>query len=215
MTACDDPGVDQLEPRHPGAGADDGRGRRARRLDVGEADPEDDRVLGDRLQAQRQLGDHRERSLRADEEPGEVVAGRRLAGPRAGADDAAVRRARPRAPAGWRASSRSAPSSCRRRSSPPCLRAWRRRPGRRGRRARARRRRARARAGSRPAETVAVRSPGEISSVPVNRERSRLMPPRTGITWPSRLVPAANGVTGTRCALASASTFETTSVDSA
>ena len=31
----DDPGVDQLDPRHPGSGADDGRGGCARRLDVG------------------------------------------------------------------------------------------------------------------------------------------------------------------------------------
>ena len=146
----DDPGVHQLDPRHAGAGADDGRRGRARRLDVGEAHPQDDGVLGNRLQPQRQLGDHGKRPLRADEEPGEVVAGGGLAGARAGADDAAVRRARPRAPAGCRASSRSAPSSCPPRSSPPCLRAWRRRPGRPGRRARARRRRARASAASRP-----------------------------------------------------------------
>ena len=28
------------------------------------------------------------------------------------------------------------------------------------------------------------------------RERSRLMPPRTGVTWPSSEVPAPNGTTG-------------------
>ncbi len=46
--------------------------------------------LGRRLQAQRDLGDQPERALAADEQPREVVAGARLAGPRARADDLAV-----------------------------------------------------------------------------------------------------------------------------
>ena len=46
--------------------------------------------LGRRLQAQRGLGDQPERALGADEQPREVVAGRRLAGARARAHDLAV-----------------------------------------------------------------------------------------------------------------------------
>ena len=71
--------------------ADDRRRRAARRLDRRERGARDDDVLGDRMQPQRQLGDHAERPLRADEEIRQVVAGRRLHGARAGADDAPVR----------------------------------------------------------------------------------------------------------------------------
>ena len=39
------------------------------------------------------------------------------------------------------------------------------------------------------------------------------MPPRAGITWPSRLEPAPNGVTATRRSLAIARTRETSSVE--
>ena len=45
---------------------------------------------GNRMEAQRQLGDHAERALGADEEIRQVVAGRRLRRTRAGTDDAAV-----------------------------------------------------------------------------------------------------------------------------
>ena len=44
------------------------------------------------------------------------------------------------------------------------------------------------------------------------RVRSSEMPPATGITWPSRLEPAPNGVTGTRRSWASVSTAATSSV---
>ena len=44
------------------------------------------------------------------------------------------------------------------------------------------------------------------------RVTSSVIPPSTGITWPSRLEPAPNGVTGIRCSSASASTAETSSV---
>ena len=37
------------------------------------------------------------------------------------------------------------------------------------------------------------------------RERSSVMPPRTGVTWPSSEVPAPQGTTGTRLVLHSAS----------
>ena len=47
-------------------------------------------LLGDAVDAQRQLGDHRERALRAEQQPREVVAGRGLAGARAGVDHRAV-----------------------------------------------------------------------------------------------------------------------------
>ena len=39
------------------------------------------------------------------------------------------------------------------------------------------------------------------------------MPPRVGITWPSRLEPAPNGVTATRRSFATARTRETSSVE--
>ena len=94
-------------------------------------------VLRDPVEAQRQLGDHPERSLRADEQPGQVVAGRGLRRPRAGADHACRPGAPPRARGRSGASSRSEPWSSRRRSSPPCRRASRRPRDRRGTRARA------------------------------------------------------------------------------
>ena len=64
-----------------------------------------------------------------------------------------------------------------------------------------------------PAWTVALRSSGAISTIRFSRERSRLMPPRVGITWPSRLEPAPNGVTATLRSLAIAMTRETSSVE--
>ena len=66
---------------------------------------------------------------------------------------------------------------------------------------------------SRPPATVALRSSAAISTIRFIRERSRLIPPRAGITWPSRLEPAPNGVTATRRSLAIASTRETSSVE--
>ena len=142
-----EPRVEELDPRHAGARGDDRGGRPAGALDVGERDPQRDRMLGDRVEPDRHLGDHGERPLRADEQPGEVVARGRLGGAGAGADDRGRRPAPPRARARWRASCRSERSSCRPRSSPPCRRASRRRRGRRGRRGRARRRRASAQGG--------------------------------------------------------------------
>ena len=71
--------VEQLEPRDARRRRRPARRRAARRLDVRERDARGDGVLGDPVQAQRQLGDHAERPLGADEERGQVVAGRRLA----------------------------------------------------------------------------------------------------------------------------------------
>ena len=88
--------------------------------------------FGQRMQPQRDLGDHAERALRSDEEPRQVVAGRRLARARAGADRRGRRRARPSARARSRASCRSAPRSCPTRASPPCRRSSRRRRDRPG-----------------------------------------------------------------------------------
>ena len=83
--------VEQLAAGDRHARLDD-RDRRADRVLGGRerADGGGDR-LGDRPQPQRQLGDDPERPLRSDEQVGEVVAGARLARPRAGADDAPVR----------------------------------------------------------------------------------------------------------------------------
>ena len=39
------------------------------------------------------------------------------------------------------------------------------------------------------------------------------MPPWTGMTWPSRLVPTPNGVTGIRRSFAIASTWATSAVE--
>ena len=60
--------------------------------------------------------------------------------------------------------------------------------------------------------TVAVRFSGVIPRIRSIRVRSSEIPPATGITWPSRLVPAPNGVTGTRQDSARASTAETSTV---
>ena len=57
---------------------------------VGKAQTADGDRLRDAVQLQRHLGDHAQRALRADEQPGQVVAGRGFARPAAGADDAAV-----------------------------------------------------------------------------------------------------------------------------
>ena len=69
----------------------DGRDHRVDRAgEVAErADRRRDR-LRDAVEPELDLGDDAERALGADEEPGQVVAGRRLARPAAGADDPAV-----------------------------------------------------------------------------------------------------------------------------
>ena len=70
--------------------ADQRRRRAARGLDRRERGARDDDVIRNRMQPQRQLGDHAERPFRADDEIRQVVAGRRLDRARARADDAAV-----------------------------------------------------------------------------------------------------------------------------
>ena len=55
------------------------------------AKPEGDDVLGDPVQTQRELRDHRQRALRADQQARQVVARGRLRRPAAGADHAPVR----------------------------------------------------------------------------------------------------------------------------
>jgi hypothetical protein len=83
--------VEELDARDRDAGLNRQDGGVAGRLDRGErADARRDR-LGDAVQAQRDLGDDPEGALRADEEPGEIVAGGRLARPPGGRDDVAVR----------------------------------------------------------------------------------------------------------------------------
>ena len=64
-----------------------------------------------------------------------------------------------------------------------------------------------------PACTVAVRFAGEISTIRSSRVRSRLIPPWTGITWPSRLVPTPNGVTAIPCESATTSTCATSATE--
>ena len=59
-------------------------------LERREREPDGDLVLGDAPQAHRQLGDHAERPLAADEERPQVVAGGALDRPRPRPDDAAV-----------------------------------------------------------------------------------------------------------------------------
>ena len=83
--------VEQLAARDGEPGADERDRGAARGADVRERGADRDGPLGQPVQAQRQLRDHAERSLRADEERAEVVAGRRLHGARAGTDDRAVR----------------------------------------------------------------------------------------------------------------------------
>ena len=110
----------------------------------------DDRVLGDPVQPQRQLGDHR-RAFPRSRSAGRGGRSRRTSSaPGCRCGSRARPGARPRARARSRASSRSAPSSCPPRSWPPCRRASRPRRGRPGRTARARRPPARARSASRP-----------------------------------------------------------------
>ena len=105
-----DDGVDRAPERFEGA---DGRGDR----------------FGSGMEPERHLGDDAERPFGSDEEPRQVVAGRRLARPRAGGDDRVRRRGRPSTRARSRASCRSGRRSCRTRASPPCRRWSRRRPG--------------------------------------------------------------------------------------
>ena len=86
----DRPGVEELDPRDAGARRDDRRRRPARGLHVGERETEDDGLLGNALEAERQLGDHPERPLRADQQPQQVVSRRRLRRAAPGADDTAA-----------------------------------------------------------------------------------------------------------------------------
>ncbi len=82
--------VQELDPgdRHPLL--DGGDHRVHRPLDgVERADGGRD-CLRQGMQAERDIGDHAERAFRADEQPRQVVAGRRLPGPRPGLDDAAI-----------------------------------------------------------------------------------------------------------------------------
>ena len=66
-----------------------------------------------------------------------------------------------------------------------------------------------------PACTSACRSSARTSRIRVIRVRSRLIPPRSGIVFPSRLVPAPNGVTAIPRSFAKRSTAATSSVVSA
>ena len=125
----DRPGVEELESRHPGAGADERGGRPTCRIDVGKGDPERDNVLGDPVEPQGQLGDHRERALRADEQPRHVISRGGLRRLRTRCGSLARPEAPPRARARSDASSRSESSSCRPRSWQPCRRGVASAPG--------------------------------------------------------------------------------------
>ena len=139
--------VEQLQPRHAGARGHRRYGGAAGRLDVRERDPYRDGVLGDPLETQRELGDHGQRPLGADEQASTGRSRRRSSAHGSRCGSPIRRAARPRARGRWRASSRAAPSSCPTRWWPPSRRGWRGLPGRRGRRARARPPPARARLG--------------------------------------------------------------------
>ena len=88
--------------------------------------PADDR-LGNAVQLQGQLGDDAERTLGADDQPGEIIAGRRICARAATSTSARRSAARPSAPAHCPSSCRSARRSCPRRASRPCRRARHRR----------------------------------------------------------------------------------------
>ncbi len=83
-------GVDELEPGDGRSGGDGSRGGAAGGLERGEGDTQRDGCVGQAVEAERQLRDHGERALRPDEQSREVVAGGRLGGPAAGADDTAA-----------------------------------------------------------------------------------------------------------------------------
>ena len=174
--------------------------------DVGERDPQHDRVLGDPVQAQRQLGDHRERALGADQEAEQVVAGGRLRRRAPRPDHAAVGQHRLE---GEHVLAHL-PVAHRRRPR----RVRRGHPAERGVGARV------------DGEEQAVLGGGALEGAPGHagldgrgeirrRDRERSGPsasgrarcrPPPGSRGPSRLVPAPNGVTGTRCSSARAST---------
>ena len=186
--------------------------RSGRRVDRREGDPLRNNVLGDAVEADAHLGDHGKRSLRSDEQAREVVAGGRLPRPGRPCGRSFRRRARPRARGRWRASSRSGSSSSRPHSSRPCRRASRPHRGRREEEpvlaCRSFER------GSRDArlDGRAQILRGDLHD-PVQAREIEADAACVGITWPSRLEPAPNGVTATRRSLAIAITRETSSVE--
>ena len=82
--------VQKLDPGHRDAHLDGLNHRADRRFQVRERAHGRRHGFRDAVKADRHLGDDAERPFRADEQPRQVVAGRRLAGPAAGADDAPV-----------------------------------------------------------------------------------------------------------------------------
>ena len=82
---------------------------------------------------QRQFGDDSERAFRSDQQPRQVVSGRRFLGAPRGGHHLAIRRAPLSAKGHCPSWCRSAPRWCRSSASPPCRRARRRRRDRWGR----------------------------------------------------------------------------------
>ena len=127
------------------------------------------------------LGDHAERALGADEQPGQVVAGRRLARPAAGAD----RRGRRPAPRSGRARSRawcrSAPRWCPRPGSRPCRRGVASAPGSIGKNRPVSRRWSLSCLRVTPASTRQSRSSALTSRIRFIAARSMETPPSSGV----------------------------------
>ena len=206
------PGVEQLQPRDGRAGGDRRGGGPAGGVDRRERDALRDDVLRDPVEPDAHLGDHGERPFRPDEQAREVVAGGRLPRPAARPDDRPVGEHRLEAEdvgAHLPVADRRRPGRIRRghaserrvrtgidREEEPVLagRALQRRPRH-------------ARLDGR-AEILR----GDLDD-PVQAGEIEADAATVGITWPSRLEPAPNGVTATRRSLAIAMTRETSSVE--
>jgi hypothetical protein len=82
--------VEELDARDRDAGLDRQDGRIARRFDARERTDARRNRLGNAGEPQRQFGDDAERALRADQQPGEIVAGRGFLGAVPGRDHFAI-----------------------------------------------------------------------------------------------------------------------------
>ena len=82
--------IEQFDPRHRNPELDRRDYRADGTLDAVELAGRRGKCLRTSVKPDRQLGDHTERSLRADKQLGQVVAGRRLSRAPAGGDDPAI-----------------------------------------------------------------------------------------------------------------------------
>ena len=83
-------GIQQLDARNGNAHLDRHNDGIAGRFDIRKGASAASDLLRNALQAQRDRGQHAERTLRADEEPRQIVAGRRFPGAPCGADFLAI-----------------------------------------------------------------------------------------------------------------------------